>query len=72
MVGSDYDGVVSTKELTIERLKASARMPRKVIQVAVDVSSILAVCDDGTVWRIPDGRGRGGSWQQMPPIPQDD
>lgn len=59
-------------ELAIERIKASARMPRKVIQVAVDVSSILAVCDDGTVWRIPDGRGRRGGWQQMPPIPQDD
>ncbi len=63
---------MSTNELTIERLKASALAPRKAIQIAVDTTSLVAVCDDGSVWRIFDGwetTGRG--WYRMPSIPQD-
>jgi hypothetical protein len=49
---------------------------RKVIQIAVAGNdetgtddlrwAILALCDDGTVWRL---RNLAGSWRPLPPVP---
>ncbi len=54
---------------------------RKVIQIAVSessfgdsgetVGSTLALCDDGTMWRLYTFCDDSQDWEQLPPIPQD-
>jgi len=42
---------------------------RKVIQITQEPrgNNILALCDDGTIWRIAEG----GAWTQLPGIPEE-
>ena len=36
-------------------------------------NTVVALCDDGSAWRLEDhGFQGGGRWQQLPPIPQHD
>ena len=43
---------------------------RKIIQVATDSTAVIALCDDGSVWSLPeDGDGK---WKRLPSIPQDE
>jgi hypothetical protein len=48
---------------------------RKPIQIAVSpeatenqIGLVYALCDDGTIWFIPEKSG--AEWQPLPPIPQ--
>ena len=41
---------------------------RKVIQIGSSESGVCALCDDGTMWALAWGAGKG--WQELEPIPQ--
>lgn len=46
-------------------------MERKVIQTSVMGNTLIAVCDDGTMWRAYIGMDSElPVWHQLPPIPQ--
>lgn len=48
---------------------------RKIIQIQTDINSIydvVALCDDGTVWKIYTHDLSKENWQRFPDIPQDD
>jgi hypothetical protein len=44
--------------------------PRKIIQVATSDNCIVVLCDDGSVWTLPEESTKPG-WWRMPPIPQE-
>jgi hypothetical protein len=51
-------------------LPAAREGKRKIIQVATDSTAVIALCDDGSVWSLPeDGDGK---WKRLPSIPQDE
>jgi len=43
---------------------------RKIIQVATDPTAVIALCDDGSVWSLPEAVG--AKWKRLPSIPQDE
>jgi len=43
---------------------------RKIIQVATDPLAVIALCDDGSVWALPEAGG--AKWTRLPSIPQDE
>ena len=45
---------------------------RKVIQVATDSTSVTALCDDGSLWVLPEHSESKGRWRRLPPIPQEE
>lgn len=50
-------------------------MTRKIVQIAASESpeggrSVLALCDDGTLWCSVSGSVRWLDWQPLPEIPQ--
>lgn len=54
--------------------KSGDRVMRKIMQIAVAVSgSLVALCDDGSVWSFAEvvSHGDGPKWHLWPPIPQD-
>ena len=45
-----------------------AKAERKVVQIAVNGTSFIALCDDGTAWAL---YGNPETWHKLPRIPQD-
>ena len=45
-----------------------AKPERKVVQIAINGTSFIALCDDGTAWAL---YGNPETWRKLPPIPQD-
>jgi hypothetical protein len=48
---------------------------RKIIQIASHGGSVLALCDDGTVWELirgPSAYSEADIWRKLPPVPQDE
>ena len=51
---------------------------RKIIQVATDTSCIVVLCNDGSLWSLPDDGDdapyppRKAEWHRLLPIPQDE
>ena len=45
---------------------------RKITQISSQTWQIYALCDDGTVWRLPMGDGSTEAWTKLSDIPQDE
>lgn len=51
---------------------------RKIVQIAASsdtadtIGYIIALCDDGTMWKIYIDETINGEWKLIKPIPQDD
>lgn len=47
---------------------------RKIIQISTDSRAPIALCDDGTVWRLEfcPNKEENEKWTRLPDIPQDD
>jgi len=60
---------------TVESLQRTSVTPgrnRKVIQVTTDSTSVTVLCDDGSLWVLPEHGEHKGRWRRLPPIPQEE